>query len=60
MDTDYHYEKTRKILDDYYNKKNEIKDEESESLKEKFDHSKSRHIPTSNQNRNFSFNFHLI
>ena len=37
MDTDYHYEKTRKILDDYYNKKNEIKDEESESLKEKFD-----------------------
>ena len=36
-DTDYHYEKTRKILDDYYNKKNEIKDEESESLKEKFD-----------------------
>jgi len=36
-DTDYHYEKTRKILDDYYNKKNGIKDEESESLKEKFD-----------------------
>ena len=36
-DTDYHYEKTRKILDDYYNKKKEIKDEESESLKEKFD-----------------------
>ena len=36
-DTDYNYEKTRKILDDYYNKKNEIKDEESESLKEKFD-----------------------
>ena len=36
-DTDYHYEKTRKILDDYYNKKNEIKDEESESLKDKFD-----------------------
>ena len=36
-DTDYHYEKTRKILDDYYNKKNEIKDEESKSLKEKFD-----------------------
>ena len=34
---DYHYEKTRKILDDYYNKKNGIKDEESESLKEKFD-----------------------
>ena len=37
LDTDYNYEKTRKILDDYYNKKNEIKDEESESLKEKFD-----------------------
>ena len=36
-DTDYHYEKTRKILDDYYNKKNGIKDEESESLKDKFD-----------------------
>ena len=36
-DTDYDYEKTRKILDDYYNKKNEIKDEESESLIEKFD-----------------------
>jgi hypothetical protein len=36
-DTDYHYEKTRKILDDYYNKKNEIKNEESESLKDKFD-----------------------
>ena len=35
-DTDYHYEKTRKILDNYYNKKNGIKDEESESLKEKF------------------------
>ena len=37
LDTDYNYEKTRKILDDYYNKKKEIKDEESESLKEKFD-----------------------
>ena len=37
MFNDYHYEKTRKILDDYYNKKNGIKDEESESLKEKFD-----------------------
>ena len=36
-DTDYEYEKTRKILDDYYNKKNGIKDEESESLKDKFD-----------------------
>ena len=36
-DTDYHYEKTRKILDDYYNKKNEIKDEDSESLKHKLD-----------------------
>ena len=37
LDTDYNYEKTRKILDDYYNKKNGIKDEESESLKDKFD-----------------------
>ena len=37
LDTDYNYEKTRKILDDYYNKKNGIKDEEAESLKEKFD-----------------------
>ena len=36
-DTDYYYEKTKKILDDYYNKKNEIKDEDSESLKHKFD-----------------------
>ena len=36
-DTDYEYEKTRKILYDYYNKKNEIKDEESKSLKDKFD-----------------------
>ena len=37
VDTDYNCEKTRKILDNYYNKKNGIKDEESESLKEKFD-----------------------
>ena len=36
-DTDYHYEKTRKILDEYYKKKHEVKGEESESLKEKFD-----------------------
>ena len=36
-DADYDIEKTRKILDDYYNKKNKIKDEESESLKDKFD-----------------------
>ena len=36
-DTDYENEKTRKILYDYYNKKNEIKDEESKSLKDKFD-----------------------
>ena len=37
MDTDYNFEKTKKILDDYYNKKNKIKDEESEGLKEKLD-----------------------
>ena len=37
IDNDYHYEKTRKILDDYYNKKNEIKDDESERLKDIFD-----------------------
>ena len=37
MDTDYNFEKTKKILDDYYNKKNKIKDEEAEGLKEKLD-----------------------
>jgi len=39
METDYNYEKTKKLLDNYYNNKkyNKIKDEESINLKDKFD-----------------------
>ena len=39
METDYNYEKTKNLLDNYYNKKknNKIEDEESMKLKDKFD-----------------------
>ena len=39
MDTDYNYEKSKNILDNYYNKKknNKIEDEESIKLKDKYD-----------------------
>ncbi len=39
METDYNYEKSKNILDNYYNKKknNKIEDEESIKLKDKYD-----------------------
>ena len=36
-DSDYNYEKTRNILNNYYNKNNKIKDEETINLKDKLD-----------------------
>lgn len=36
-DSDYNYEKTRNILNNYYNKNNKIKDDETINLKDKLD-----------------------